>query len=142
MDYNTYFCNFDCRKCGEICPTGAIIELPQEEKHLTQLGKVYLQLEYCIVESEGTACGSCSEHCPTQAVKMVPYVSKKYPHKKNLTAPEINPDICIGCGACEYACPATDPHKAIFVIANEKHVPAQKPKQEKLEYEETDEFPF
>ncbi len=142
MDYNAYFCNFDCHKCGEVCPTGAIIKLPREEKHLTQLGKVHLQLEYCIVESEGTACGSCSEHCPTQAVKMVPYVNKKYPHKKNLTAPEINPDICIGCGACEYACPATDPHKAIFVIANQEHILAQKPKQKKLEYKETEEFPF
>ncbi len=142
MDYDAYFCNFDCHKCGEVCPTGAIIEMPQEVKHLTQLGKVFLQMEYCIVESEGTACGSCSEHCPTQAVKMVPYINKKHPHKKNLTAPEINPDICIGCGACEYACPATDPHKAIFVIANQQHILAQKPKQEKLEYEETEEFPF
>ena len=136
MDYNAYFCNFDCHKCGEVCPTGAIIELPTDEKHLTQLGKVYLQMDYCIVESEGTACGSCSEHCPTQAVKMVPYKNT------GLTAPEINPDICIGCGACEYACPATEPHKAIFVIANQEHVLAQKPKEEKLEYEETDEFPF
>ncbi|NPA36601.1 MAG: 4Fe-4S dicluster domain-containing protein [Chlorobi bacterium] len=142
MDYDAYFCNFDCHKCGEVCPTGAIIKLPKEEKHLTQLGKVFLQLEHCIVESEGTACGSCSEHCPTQAVKMVPYINKRFPHKKELTAPEINPDICIGCGACEYACPATDPHKAIFVIANQTHVLAEKPKQEKLEYEETDEFPF
>ncbi len=135
MDYDAYFCNFDCHKCGEVCPTGAIIKLPQEEKHLTQIGKVFLQLDYCIVESEGTACGSCSEHCPTQAVKMVPY-------KNELTAPEINQDICIGCGACEYACPATEPHKAIFVISNQEHHLADKPKEEKLEYEETEEFPF
>lgn len=135
MNYQKNFCNFDCTKCGEVCPTGAIVHLPLEEKKLTQIGKVELRLHHCIVESEGTACGSCSEHCPTQAVKMVPY-------KNELTIPEIDQSICIGCGACEYACPVTEPHPAIFVASNKQHVLAEKPVTEKLEYEETDDFPF
>ena len=92
-------------------------------------------MKLCIVETEATACGSCSEHCPTQAVKMVPY-------HNGLPAPEIDPSICIGCGACEYACPVTDPHPAIFVTPNDEHVLAEKPEEEKIEFEETEEFPF
>lgn len=135
MNYLVNFCNFDCTKCGEVCPTGAIFHLPQEEKKLTQIGKVELRLKHCIVEAKGTACGSCSEHCPTQAVKMVPY-------KGNLTIPEIDQSICIGCGACEYACPVVDPHPAIFIVSNAVHKLAEEPKTEKIEYEETDDFPF
>lgn len=135
MDYDHSFCNFDCTKCGEVCPTGAIKLLPIEEKKLTQIGTVQFVKEDCIVTNEGTACGSCSEHCPTQAVRMVKYID-------DLTIPETDTSICIGCGACEYACPVTDPHKAIFVTSNDEHILAEKPKSDKIEYEETEDFPF
>lgn len=135
MDYAYSFCNYECTKCGEVCPTGAIKLLPKEEKKLTQIGKVQFVQEDCIVTTEGTACGSCSEHCPTQAVRMVQYMN-------GLTIPETDISICIGCGACEYACPVVDPHKAIFVASNDEHVMAEKPKSDKIEYEETEEFPF
>ena len=135
MDYGVNFCNFECRKCGEVCPTGAIIKLPKEEKKQTQIGQVVLRKKLCIVQSEDTACGSCSEHCPTQAVKMVPY-------ENGIPGPVIDTTICIGCGACEYACPVTDPHPAIFVAPNENHVMAELPEEEAVEFEETEEFPF
>jgi len=129
------FCNYGCVKCSEVCPTGAIIPLTQEEKKATQIGKVFFNKNLCIVKTEGTACGSCSEHCPTQAVYMVPY-------HDNLTIPETNPDICVGCGACEYACPVENPHVAIYVVPNKVHQLAQKPLTEKVEVVETEEFPF
>ncbi len=135
LDNKAGFCNYECTKCGEVCPTGAIFPLTKEAKKSTQVGTVQFRQHLCIVESEGTACGSCSEHCPTQAVYMVAY-------KDDLTIPEVNPDICVGCGACEYACPVTDPHTAIFVYPHEIHQAALKPETVKVKVESTEEFPF
>lgn len=101
------FCNYDCTVCGDVCPSGAILPLTKEEKHTTQMGQVHFILENCIVYYDETSCGACSEHCPTQAVSMVPY-------KGSLTIPHIEPEICVGCGGCEYVCPAI-PYKAIYV---------------------------
>ena len=135
MDYNTNYCNFECTRCGDVCPTGAILKLGAEEKKTLQIGKVHFIKENCVVYTENTACGSCSEHCPTQAVRMVPYMG-------SLTIPETDNSICVGCGACEYACPVI-PYKAIYVDGNLIHEVAQEPQQEKLESPDLEEdFPF
>jgi polyferredoxin len=135
MDYITSFCNFECTLCGEVCPTGAILPLPLEQKKLVQLGKAKFVKENCVVFTRNTDCGACSEHCPTKAVQMIPYQGK-------LTIPEVTENICIGCGACEYACP-TDP-KSIYVDGNPVHLVAEKPREEKLDQEidYKEEFPF
>ena len=135
MDYKTSYCNFDCIICSEVCPTGAIKPIDLETKQLTQLGKAKFVKENCVVYTDETACGACSEHCPTKAVDMVPYLDKE-----GLTIPEVTEDICIGCGACEYACP-TDP-KSIYIEGNVEHVLAEKPKEEEIEKQELEEFPF
>lgn len=107
------FCNYDCNVCSEVCPSGALVPLTIEKKHQTQMGQVHFVRENCIVYNDETDCGACSEHCPTQAVHMVPY-------KDELTIPETDTSICVGCGGCEYVCPAK-PHKAIYVEGLEAH---------------------
>jgi ferredoxin len=134
MDYSVEYCNFECTKCGEVCPTGAILPLTVEDKKLEQTGIVHFLIKKCIVYTDKTSCGSCSEHCPTQAVRMVPY-------KEGLTIPETNTDICIGCGACEFACPVK-PNTAIFIDGHEVHQVAKAPHIEELKVESTEEFPF
>jgi ferredoxin len=135
MDFKTSFCNFECKVCTEVCPSGAILPLTLENKKLTQIGKVKFIKENCIVELEKTECGACSEHCPTKAVKMIPY--------NNLHLPEVKEEYCIGCGACEFACP-TKPYKSIYVDGNSVHQTAKKLPEQKLEdkinYKE--DFPF
>ncbi|GAB1414980.1 hypothetical protein MASR2M117_03860 [Paludibacter sp.] len=42
------------------------------------------------------------------------------PYKNYLTIPEINQEICVGCGGCEFICPAL-PWKAIFVQGISTH---------------------
>jgi ferredoxin len=135
MDNNKGYCTHDCTICSEICPSGAIQSIHVEEKKLTQIGKVKFIKENCIVEIQKTECGACAEHCPTKAVRMIPY--------DKLMIPEVNDEICVGCGACEYACP-TIPYKSIYVEGNSIHILAQKPEEQKLQ-EEIDlkeEFPF
>jgi ferredoxin len=127
LDFNQRFCNYDCTVCADVCPTGALTHITQDEKHHTQIGVVQLYLENCIVYTDETSCGACSEHCPTQAVHMVPY-------KGHLTIPEINQEICVGCGGCEFICPSL-PWKAIFVEGITTHKTIELEHDEVKEYE-------
>jgi len=135
MNYNASFCNFECTICSEVCPTGAILPIQQEEKKLTQIGRSFFIKENCVVYTKETACGACSEHCPTKAVNMVYY-------RGDLKIPEVNNKICVGCGACEYACP-TNP-KSIYVDGQATHIFAEKPveKQSEIPAESQEDFPF
>lgn len=136
LDNIAGFCNFECKVCGDVCPTGAILPLNLEKKKLVQLGKAKFVEDNCIVKTQKTDCGACSEHCPTKAVHMIPYEGK-------LVIPEVRDKYCIGCGACEYACPVT-PYKAIYIEGNSVHVLAEMntelKEQQKVDLKE--EFPF
>jgi ferredoxin len=118
MDYRAAFCNFDCRRCGEVCPDGAIDVLDLAAKHLVKIGEAVFNKDKCVVVTNGTDCAACSEHCPTKAVTTIPYGN-------NLRLPSLNDDLCIGCGACEYACPVK-PDKAIQVTGLREHGWAKK----------------
>jgi ferredoxin len=118
MDYRAAFCNFDCRRCGEVCPDGAIDLLDLAAKHIVKIGETHFYHDKCVVVTNGTDCAACSEHCPTKAVSTIPYGN-------NLRLPLVRDELCIGCGACEYACPAK-PDKAIKVTGLREHGWAKK----------------
>ena len=134
MDYSEGFCSYDCTICTQMCPNGALTPLSLEEKHHAQIGRVVFVEELCVVRTQGTHCGACAEHCPTQAVTMVPHVN-------GVTIPSINPDICVGCGGCEFICPVR-PFRAIFVeglaVQGRRHAIQE----EKLEKNPIDSFGF
>lgn len=136
MNYDASFCNYDCNICTLICPSGAILPVDVASKKLIQIGRTNFVKEDCVVIDKKKECAACAEHCPTKAVTMVPYEGK-------LKLPELNNDLCTGCGACEYACPTT-PRKAIYVRRNSIHLRAIKPDVKKKEdvLEGLIEFPF
>lgn len=134
VNFKDGFCNFDCTLCGHVCPNEAIRPLTVEQKHLTQMGIVVFIKENCIVYTDGTSCGACSEHCPTQAIAMVPF-------KDGLTIPEVHTDICVGCGGCEYVCPAR-PFRAVHIEGNVIQKQAQPFIEKKEEKIEVDGFGF
>ena len=118
MNYSASYCLYSCNECTKVCPTGALEPVLIKEKKSVQLGRVHLIKENCISWSDHKPCTVCTEHCPTKAVYSV--------LNNGIAAPEILPDICIGCGACEYVCPAV-PHKAIFVDGLKKQGKAGDP---------------
>ena len=135
MDFNVAFCNFDCRRCGEVCPDGAIDLLDVNAKHITKIGEAHFYPDQCVVVTNGTDCAACSEHCPTKAVFTIPYGN-------NLRLPSLNNDLCIGCGACENVCPAR-PDKAILVTGWREHGWAKKSIESKATMPKpTGDFPF
>lgn len=135
LDNSAGYCNYDCTRCSQVCPTGAILPITKESKQIVQIGVAKFIKDNCIVNTEGTDCGACAEHCPTKAVRMIPY-------QGDLKIPKVDEDICVGCGACEHACPTT-PWKAIYVEGNPVHQIALKPKEEKQEQVVPEEdFPF
>ncbi|MGE5315353.1 MAG: 4Fe-4S dicluster domain-containing protein [Acidobacteriota bacterium] len=135
MDYSIAYCAYECTACTSVCPTGALMPLPLQQKKETQLGRAKFIKEDCIVITKKTDCGACSEHCPTKAVQMV--------KTDGLFLPKMTEELCVGCGACEHACPVK-PNKAIFVQASAVHGRAQKPVQKKVEEKKAvpEEFPF
>ncbi len=118
QDFSVAFCSYNCSNCSQICPTGAIGALTVEERRTVRTGAVEFFQDLCIVKTKGTSCGACSEHCPTQAVHMVPW-------ENNLTIPEIRPELCVGCGGCEFICPVR-PQRAIVVNGLQVHERAEK----------------
>lgn len=134
LDFNRSYCNFDCTRCGDVCPTGAILPLALADKQLTRIGRAELKLDLCVVKRDGTECAACSEHCPTKAVETVPY-------RDGLRLPEVKPELCIGCGACEFACPV-GPEKAIIVTGRRRHERAEKAVEAKPVTPAAGDFPF
>lgn len=118
LDFVRAFCTLECRRCGEVCPTGAIRLPDMATKRTTKIGEVEFFRAKCVVVTKGTDCAACSEHCPTQAVTTRPY-------GVNLRLPAIHAERCIGCGACEHVCPVK-PDKAIQVRGFYRHGVAQK----------------
>ena len=114
MQFEDGYCRPECTRCSEVCPTGAIMKITPAEKSSTQIGHAVWIKENCLVETDDVRCGTCASHCPVGAIILV---NKKGPNP-DLKIPVVNTERCIGCGECEYICPAR-PFSAIYVEGNE-----------------------
>lgn len=96
LDYTDGFCDYNCTKCSDACPTGALEPLHFEIKQSTRIGIARFNHDEC------TGCKKCAEVCPRGAIET--FEGK----------PVLSPAKCIGCGKCLYHCPKKN--KAIEII--------------------------
>ena len=95
LDLTENACLYNCHKCGNICPTGAIRKLSLPVKQKLKIAQAKFNPTVCMVFQEGTKCGKCGRACPAKAITL----------RKN-GSPKFNAKLCIGCGACQIVCPS------------------------------------
>jgi polyferredoxin len=123
------YCESSCVLCSEVCPTGAIWEITAKEKGWEarassnakpiSLGTAFYDRGRCLPWAMATPCIVCEEWCPTspKAIYLQPAeVADAQGYLKQVKQPFIDPQRCVGCGACEYACPVQD-RPAVYVTS-------------------------
>jgi polyferredoxin len=123
------YCEASCVLCSQVCPTGAIWEITGKEKGWSvdvghtdkplRLGTAFYDHGRCLPWAMATECIVCEEWCPTspkaiylQTVEVIDAAG----NGKELKQPHVDPARCVGCGACEYACPVQD-RPAVYVTS-------------------------
>ena len=124
------YCEPSCVLCSEVCPTGAIWQITPKEKgwvagNATQqnqpvrLGTAFYDRGRCLPWALATDCIVCEEWCPVSPKAI--YVQEAQVidssgNPKTLKQPRVDPSRCVGCGACEYACPLQE-KPAVYVTS-------------------------
>jgi len=123
------YCEPSCVLCSEACPTGAIWQITAKEKAWSvgvspdakpiHVGTAFYDRGRCLQWAMATECIVCEEWCPTspKAIYLQPAETiDASGQTKILKQPRVDPARCVGCGACEYACPLED-RPAIYVTS-------------------------
>ena len=129
------YCEPSCVLCGEVCPTGAIQKITEEQKlgigqKPISIGTAAFDQGRCLPWAMATPCVVCEEFCPTspkaiwveevtvEKREATPEPDGKPPKRVTLEVqrPHVDPALCIGCGACEKVCPVQD-KPAVYVTS-------------------------
>jgi polyferredoxin len=119
------YCEPTCTLCGEVCPTGAIRHLRVLEKvgdrdhEPNRIGTAFVDQGRCLPWAMARPCIVCEEWCPTtpKAIYLEELtVADRAGLPVLVKRPCVDPSICTGCGACEYACPVVD-RAAVYVTS-------------------------
>jgi len=117
MSFERGYCRPECTECSQVCPTSAIKPITTADKSATSVGIAVWIKDNCVVNTDKVQCKNCERRCPTGAITLV---NCDPDNSDSLKTPVIDRELCLGCGACEYQCPAR-PFSAIYVEGNVRH---------------------
>ena len=87
IDYEKgkHYCEYNCHKCSEVCPSGAIKKISLMKKQNTRIGMAMVT-PHCV------GCKNCVRACHTGAISII--------EKRAV----VDGSKCIGCGKCAAVC--------------------------------------
>ena len=97
LDLSRGACRYDCDKCSAVCPTGALPRLGLKKKRRMKIAEAKFDATRCLACHGDDPCGKCADACPAGAIRA------RGPRR----VPRLDKSLCIGCGACQAACPAS-----------------------------------
>lgn len=106
MQFDNGYCQENCNRCNQVCPSGAIQRLPLAEKRRCVIGVAKVNLETCLL-ADGRECTLCIRACPYEALSVF---TDGFDSR-----PKLDLAKCTGCGACEVVCPVR-PQRAIRIV--------------------------
>lgn len=121
------YCEYNCTLCGQVCPTGAIPQLPPEQKKREVIGKAVFDRNHCLPYAKKIDCIVCEEHCPIpkKAIRSrVVSQTTDTGEPVKLQEPYIIDELCNGCGICENVCPV-EGKAGVKVFGVKDHTPLQ-----------------
>ncbi len=117
------YCLFECTECTEVCPSEALKPLSLNEKKTFKIGTAIVDKNLCYTYSDGFTCTVCYDKCPTKEKAIKQREIEIWSFTGRLTKIKqiyIDPDLCTGCGICEYVCPRTDAPGIYITPADEQ----------------------
>ncbi|MBZ0255987.1 4Fe-4S dicluster domain-containing protein, partial [bacterium] len=84
--------------CGAVCPSGAIENFSVKDKTHLVIGLAVIDQANCLL-AQNKECDLCKTYCPYAAIAI------KESEFDFSSYPDVNLDLCVGCGACEIICP-------------------------------------
>jgi ferredoxin len=105
-------CESSCNACGQVCPTGAIRELPMEEKKVARMGLAIVNERTCLPFANREACQLCVDECNAAGYEAIEFTTVhtkvdeegKPVADSGFLAPVVIADKCVGCGLCQTRC--------------------------------------
>ncbi|MBT4089602.1 MAG: 4Fe-4S binding protein [Deltaproteobacteria bacterium] len=106
------FCNPDCHRCAEVCPTESIRVISKEERVWAKTGTAMIHRQKCLAWEHDKKCMVCDEVCPFGAIEFTQESGL------SVTVPKVKEEKCSGCGYCEYHCPVQNQSAIVVTPMN------------------------
>jgi MauM/NapG family ferredoxin protein len=108
LDAQAGYCEYDCNRCGNACPTESLARLDLPQKKAFKVGTAVIDKNRCFTYSDGFNCTVCVEKCPvpSKPLRFRPVELQDFRGKHVMIHQVyVVADLCTGCAICQHFCP-------------------------------------